>query len=72
VNIEKIGKKGTVTLRNVEITNWSETQIEITSVDAITGDIATVNSIYGTNSTEVTEQGVPKRKQKPKLNKKGG
>jgi hypothetical protein len=72
VNIEKIGKKGTVTLRNVEITNWSETQIEITSVDAITGDIATVNSIYGTNSTEVTEQGVPTRKQKPKLNKKGG
>jgi hypothetical protein len=46
-------KKGTVAYRSARITNWSDTLINIKSADAIAGDIVTVNSIYGTNSTEV-------------------
>lgn len=46
-------KRGTVAYRSVGIANWSDTLININSLDAIAGDIVTVNSIYGTNSTEV-------------------
>ena len=46
-------KKGN-TLRSVQITNWSDTSITVTSSDAKTGDTATVNSVYGTNSSKIT------------------
>jgi hypothetical protein len=42
------------TFRSVQITGWSDTLINVRSTDAITGDTATVNSIYGTNSSTVT------------------
>ncbi|MCZ7396505.1 MAG: IPT/TIG domain-containing protein [Candidatus Methanoperedens sp.] len=42
------------TFRSVQVTNWSETSIIVTSPDATIGDTTTVNSIYGTNSTQVT------------------
>ncbi|MCZ7356869.1 MAG: IPT/TIG domain-containing protein [Candidatus Methanoperedens sp.] len=42
------------TFRSVQVTNWSETSINVTSPDARIGDTATVNSIYGANSTQVT------------------
>lgn len=41
--------------RNISITNWSETMVVVTSTDAASGDIATVNSINGANSTTVTD-----------------
>ncbi|MCZ7383016.1 MAG: hypothetical protein O8C64_15775 [Candidatus Methanoperedens sp.] len=44
---------GTI-FRSVQVINWSETSINVTSPDAMTGDTATVNSMYGTNSTQVT------------------
>jgi hypothetical protein len=42
------------TFRSVQVINWSETSINVTSPDAAIGDTATVNSIHGTNSTQVT------------------
>ncbi len=42
------------TFRSVQVINWSEMSINVTSPNATTGDIATVNSMYGTNSTLVT------------------
>ncbi len=42
------------TIRNIEVNNWSETSISITSTDATIGDTVTVNSMYGSNSTIVT------------------
>lgn len=45
------------TFRLVQITNWSEMSIYVTSPDAMIGDIATVNSMYGTNSTQITGGG---------------
>ncbi len=39
--------------RSVELINWSETSIDVTSTDAIIGDTATVISMYGNNSTTV-------------------
>lgn len=42
------------TFRSVQVINWSETSINVTSPDIMTGDTATVNSMYGTNSTQVT------------------
>ncbi len=44
---------GTV-LRSVQVINWTETSIGVISPDAAVGDTATVNSIHGTNSTQVT------------------
>lgn len=41
--------------RKVQINSWEDTQISITSSDASTGDIATVNSIFGSNSTKITK-----------------
>jgi IPT/TIG domain len=46
-------KRGTVAYRSIEITHWSDTLINLNSADAIAGDIVTVNSINGTNSTEI-------------------
>ncbi len=46
-------KKGTST-RSVTITSWSDTSITVTSSNARTGDTATVNSVYGKNSSQVT------------------
>lgn len=40
--------------RSVQIINWSEISISVTSPDVMVGDTATVNSMYGTNSTHVT------------------
>ncbi len=42
------------TFRTVQVINWSETSINVTSPDAMIGDIATVNSMYGSNSTQIT------------------
>ncbi len=42
------------TFRSVQVIDWSETSINVTSPDAAVGDTATVNSIHGTNSTQVT------------------
>jgi len=42
------------TNRSVQITGWSDTLINVTSTDAVTGDTTTVNGIYGSNSTPVT------------------
>jgi hypothetical protein len=42
------------TFRSVQVINWSETSINVTSPDATIGDAATVNSMYGSNSTQVT------------------
>ncbi len=42
------------TYRSVQVINWSGTSIDVMSSDAITGDTATVNTIYGTNSTQIT------------------
>jgi hypothetical protein len=61
-------KKGAAVLRSVQIVSWSDSLIEITSTNAVAGDTATVNSIYGTNSAKVTEQrGTPTRTPKPKM-----
>ena len=40
--------------RSANITSWSDSSISIVSKDTVTGDVATVNSIYGANSTIVT------------------
>jgi len=61
VTIQNIGKRDVVTVRNVEITSWSDTLIEVTSSDAMVGDTATVNSIYGISSVKVTETGGGKK-----------
>lgn len=45
-------RRGT-TVRSVQITNWSDTSITVTSSNAKAGDTATVNSVYGTNSSRV-------------------
>jgi len=42
------------TLRSLQITNWSDTSITVTSSDAIIGDTATVNSVYRSNSSQIT------------------
>ncbi len=42
------------TFRSIQVINWSDTFINVTSPDATTGDTATVNSMFGTNSTLVT------------------
>jgi len=42
------------TFRSEQITTWSDTLINVSSNDAITGDTVMVNSIYGTNSSTVT------------------
>lgn len=42
------------TARSVVITRWSDTSITVTSSNARTGDTATVNSVYGTNSRTIT------------------
>ncbi len=42
------------TSRSVQVIDWSDTSINVTSTDATTGDTATVNSMYGVNSTQVT------------------
>ncbi len=46
-------KRGS-TIRPVQITFWSDTLINVRSIDSRTGDTATVNSAYGSNSTLVT------------------
>jgi hypothetical protein len=46
-----INKDGII--RSVQITSWTDNSISLTSLDANPGDVATVNSIYGTNSTIV-------------------
>ena len=43
---------GTI-FRSVQITNWSETSIKVSINDTVIGDIVTVHSMYGTNSTQV-------------------
>lgn len=48
-------KKG-ATYRSATITSWTNTQINVTSSDTVVGDIATVNSINGHNSTKVTKK----------------
>lgn len=42
------------TYRNVQISNWTDTMIIVTSSNAQSGDIVRVNSVYGTNSTRLT------------------
>jgi hypothetical protein len=42
------------TIRPSQIINWSDTLINVTSTSAQIGDIATVNSVQGTNSSTVT------------------
>ncbi len=46
-------KRGSTT-RSVQITSWSDTVINVLSTSSRTGDIATVNSVYGTNSKGIT------------------
>ncbi|HLB71754.1 MAG TPA: IPT/TIG domain-containing protein [Candidatus Methanoperedens sp.] len=41
-------------IRSIQITSWSDTLINVMSTDAMTGDTATVNSVYGTGSAQVT------------------
>ncbi len=48
-------KRGT-TSRNLQITGWSDNQINLTSSDVLYGDIVYVNSIYGSNSTKVVKR----------------
>jgi hypothetical protein len=50
ISYDKIGSVG---YRSIGIVNWSDTLINIDSAEVIAGDIITVNSLYGTNSTEV-------------------
>lgn len=65
-------KKRADALRYIQITNWSDTQVEVTSTDAAAEDIAGVNSIYGTTSAKVIDQkGVPARTPKQNQNLKG-
>jgi predicted nucleic acid-binding Zn-ribbon protein len=40
-------------LRSVQIVNWSDTSINVTSHEAIIGDVATINSVYGPNSSQI-------------------
>jgi hypothetical protein len=42
------------TLRPLQITNWTDTSITVVSSDASIGDTATVSSVYGINSSQVT------------------
>ncbi|MCX9026271.1 MAG: IPT/TIG domain-containing protein [Candidatus Methanoperedens sp.] len=42
------------TVRPLQILDWSDTDINVTSSDDIIGYIATVNSIYGANSSQIT------------------
>jgi len=42
------------TLRSLQITNWSDTSITVMSSDAGIGDTATVSSVYGINSSQIT------------------
>lgn len=37
-----------------QVTNWSDTSINVNSPTAMTGDIVTVNSVYDTNSTNIS------------------
>ncbi len=46
-------KRGS-TRRSVQITSWSDSLINVRSTATMTGDTATVNSVYGTNSSTVT------------------
>jgi hypothetical protein len=41
-------------LRSVQIVNWSDTSINVTSPGAIVGDTVAINSVYGTNSSQIT------------------
>lgn len=40
--------------RSVQVINWSETSINVTSPDAMAGDTATINTMHGSNFTQVT------------------
>jgi hypothetical protein len=42
------------TSRYVQITSWSDTLINVRCTDSRTGDTATVNSVYGSSSAQVT------------------
>lgn len=42
------------TYRSLQATNWSDTSIIVDSPNASIGDIAMVNSVYGTNSSQIT------------------
>lgn len=54
VNVTINDKKG-ATARTVEITSWTDATINIVGNNTVVGDIATVNSIYGTSSAKVTK-----------------
>lgn len=53
VNVTIRDKKGTID-RILDITNWSDTTINIIGNNVVIGDTVTVNGIYGKNSTKVT------------------
>jgi len=40
--------------RTIEIVDWLGTSINVSSADSIIGDTLTVNSVYGTNSSQIT------------------
>lgn len=46
-------KRGS-TIRSLQIISWSDTSINVLSTSTRTGDTATINSVYGTNSSTVT------------------
>ncbi len=47
-------RRGSIS-RIVQITRWSDTLINVYSPSASSGDMATVNGIYGTISAKVTK-----------------
>lgn len=55
VTITGVDRKGKTVLRKVRIDSWSDTTISVSSTDATIGDTLTVNSVFGDNSTKITE-----------------
>ncbi len=59
VTIKYVNRRGATIFRNVQVSDWSDIAINVSSTDAEIGDIVTVNSIFGSNSTTITAGTTP-------------
>jgi hypothetical protein len=55
VNVTIKDKTGAITRNISQVNSWSDTIIKVTSSNAVVGDTATVNSIYGSKSARVSK-----------------